>query len=258
MLSLDSIALLFILGFIGSFLSGMLGVGGAIINYPMFLYIPALMGLTVLTPHQTAGIVAVQVFFSALSGVFTYRKSKFLNKSLILYMGMSSLIGSLIGGIGSRWVSGATVTVIYGVLAILAVILIFIKRKERARTDEVLSFNRYLAASLSFLVGISAGIVGAGGAFLLVPIMLSILKIPLRVTIATSLAITFLSSIGSTFGKLVSHQILVGPALVVVVASLIASPLGAKLGQRVNGTVLKGILASLIILTAVKVWSGIV
>src|SRR5690625_5811312 len=38
------IIIIFIIGFIGSFISGMLGVGGSIINYPMLLYIPAALG----------------------------------------------------------------------------------------------------------------------------------------------------------------------------------------------------------------------
>lgn len=257
MISVSFIIVLFILGFIGSFLSGMLGVGGAIINYPMLLYIPPLLGVAILTPHHVAGIVAVQVFFSTLSGIFAYRKSNYLNRSLIIYMGISILAGSLLGGFGSKWVPGSAVNLVYGILALFAVILMFVKRKEVADPDQPLTFNRFWAVSLSFLVGISAGIVGAGGAFLLVPIMLSVLKIPLRVTIATSLAVTFISSIGSTFGKLVSHQILFLPSLIIVVASIIASPIGAKIGQKMNAKVLKGILAVLIILTAIKVWSGI-
>ena len=54
---------------------------------------------------------------------------------------------------------------------------------------------------LAFIVGASSGIVGAGGAFILVPIMLVILKLPTHMTIATSLAITFISSISITAGK---------------------------------------------------------
>ena len=78
-------------------------------------------------------------------------------------------------------------------------------------TDQV-TFNKWLAAGLAFIVGIGAGIVGAAGAFILVPIMLVVLKIPTRMTIATSLAITFISSIGTTVGKVITDQILYGPA----------------------------------------------
>lgn len=35
----------------------MLGVGGAIINYPLLLYIPVLFGFTGFNAHQVSGIV---------------------------------------------------------------------------------------------------------------------------------------------------------------------------------------------------------
>ncbi|MFC7391951.1 sulfite exporter TauE/SafE family protein [Scopulibacillus cellulosilyticus] len=256
-MSLSFIIILFVLGFVGSFLSGMLGVGGAIINYPLILYIPPLLGVAALTAHHVSGVVAVQVFFATLCGVFAYRKGGYLNKGLILYMGISILAGSLIGGYSSEWISENVVNFIYGILAILAVILMFIPRRDAVQPDQSLQYNRLLAMVLSFIVGICAGIVGAGGSFLLVPIMLTVLNIPMRVTIATSLAVTFISSIGSVTGKLLSHQILFWPSLIVVIASIIASPIGAKLGQKVNPKVLKVILLVLIIATTIKIWMGI-
>lgn len=86
------------------------------------------------------------------------------------------------------------------------------------------------------------------------PIMLTVLKIPMRVTIATSLAVTFISSIGTTAGKILTDQVLYGPALIMIIASLIAAPLGAKLGQRLNTKILQWILAVLILATAMKIW----
>lgn len=68
----------------------------------------------------------------------------------------------------------------------------------------------------AFTVGLLSGIVGAAGAFILVPIMLVILKVPTRVTIASSLAITLISSIGTTTGKLSTGDILLGPALIMI------------------------------------------
>lgn len=257
-MTLSFIIVLFILGFIGSFLSGMLGVGGAIINYPLILFIPPLLGLSSFSAHDVSGIVAVQVFFATLSGVFAYRKGGYLNKGLIIIMGASILSGSLIGGYGSQFLTGNMVNLIYGILALIAAILMFIpKRLADNRENETLHYNKILAAVLSFLVGLSAGIVGAGGAFLLVPMMVSVLKIPMRVTVATSLAITFISSIGSVVGKLVSHQILLLPAIIVILASIIASPLGAKLSQKMKPNVLKWIFVCLVIVTAIKIWSQI-
>lgn len=246
---------IFLIGFVGSYISGMVGIGGSIIKYPMLLYIPPLFGIAAFSAHEVSGISAIQVFFATISGVWAYRKSGYLNKTLIIYMGSAVLIGSFIGGYGSNLISEGSINLVYGILATIAAIMMFIPKKglDDIPADQVV-FNKWLAVVLAFIVGIAAGIVGAAGAFILVPIMLVVLKIPTRMTIATSLAITFISSIGSTVGKIVTDQVLYGPAAVMIVASILAAPLGAKAGQKMNTKVLQGILAVLILGTAVKIW----
>ena len=76
-------------------------------------------------------------------------------------------------------------------------------------------------------------------------------------TIASSLAITFISSIGSSFGKITTGQVEFIPAIIMVIASLIASPLGAKAGQKMSTKVLQVILAVIILTTAGKIWIDI-
>ena len=246
---------LFLIGFVGSFVSGMVGIGGSIIKYPMLLYIPPLLGLAAFSAHEVSGISAIQVFFATISGVWAYRKGGYLNKTLIIYMGSAILVGSFIGGYGSNLISEGSINLVYGILATIAAIMMFIPKKglDDIPADQVV-FNKWLATVLAFIVGIAAGIVGAAGAFILVPIMLVVLKIPTRMTIATSLAITFISSIGSTVGKIVTDQVLYGPAAVMIVASILAAPLGAKAGQKMNTKALQGILAVLILGTAIKIW----
>ncbi len=249
---------IFLIGFIGSYVSGMLGIGGSIIKYPMLLYIPPLFGIAAFSAHEVAGISAVQVFFATIGGVWVYRKGGYLNKSLIIYMGTSILIGSFIGGFGSKLMSENGINFTYGILAATAAIMMFIPKKgiDDIPLDQV-KFNKWLAAILSLIVGVGAGIVGAAGAFLLVPIMLVVLKIPTRMTIASSLAITFISSIGATVGKITTGQVDYYPAAIMVVASLIASPLGAMAGKKMNTKILQIILAILISGTAIKIWLDI-
>lgn len=257
-MGLAYIITIFLIGFIGSFISGMVGIGGSIIKYPMLLYIPPLFGLTAFTAHEVSGISAVQVLFATIGGVWAYRKGGYLNKMLILYMGAAILIGSFLGGFGSKTMSESGINMIYGILALSAAVMMFIPKKgvDEIPLDQV-KFNKWLAATLALIVGIGAGIVGAAGAFLLVPIMLVVLKIPTRMTIASSLAITFISSIGSFAGKVTTGQVDYLPALIMVVASLIASPLGAFAGKKINTKVLQIILAVLILATAIKIWVDI-
>ena len=55
------VVLLFVIGFIGSFLSGMLGIGGAIVKFPMILMLPPLFGFEAFTAHEVSGISSLDV-----------------------------------------------------------------------------------------------------------------------------------------------------------------------------------------------------
>lgn len=256
--------IMIVLGLIGSFFSGLLGIGGAIINYPLLLYVPPLFGAAHFSAHEVSSISMFQVFFASLAGVLAFQKRSkgkmgpsVVHKGLVVYMGISILAGSLIGGYISGMLQGDVINLIYGILAVLAIILMLIPRKGSDEYKENLHFNRVIAVVSAFIVGIVSGIVGAGGAFILIPIMLTLLKIPTRTTIASSLAIVFISAIGGVIGKLTGGHIPLWPTLFTVVGSLIGAPLGSKVSSKINVKVLRSGLVMLIVLTAVKVWSTI-
>lgn len=258
LMDLGLIITLFAIGFVGSAISGMVGIGGSIIKYPMLLYIPPALGFAAFTAQEVSAISAVQVFFATLAGMFAYRKGGYINKSLILTMGIAIIIGSFAGGFGSKYLPDQVINLVYAFLALIAAVMMFMPKKGDELEDYTkLAFNKPLAAVLAGVIGILSGIVGAAGAFITVPVMLVILKIPTRVAIASSLAITFIASIGSTVGKLMGGHTLLIPSLVMIVASMIASPIGAAIGKRMNTKLLQGILAILITATVVKIWMDI-
>lgn len=131
------------------------------------------------------------------------------------------------------------------------------EKGQRADAEGEVTFHKGLASAIAFVIGSVSGVLGAGGAFILVPVMLSILKIPVRMTIASSLAITFLSAIGASTGKVLTGQVMLLPAVVLMAASLVAAPIGAKVGQKINAVYLQWALAVMITATAVKIWLDI-
>ncbi|WP_139492107.1 sulfite exporter TauE/SafE family protein [Brevibacillus dissolubilis] len=254
-MSLALFVTLFAIGFVGSFISGLVGIGGSIIKYPMLLYIPPLLGVAAYSAHDVSGISAVQVFFATISGVWALRRDNLIHYPLVGYMGGAIIIGSFAGAYSGTYLSADTINLVYAILATLAAVMMFVPKKnceEKPLTD--LTFNRPIAVFSALLVGIASGIVGAAGAFILVPIMLLILRIPTRITIASSLAITFISSIGATTGKLMAGEVLLWPSAVMVLASILAAPLGAIVSKKLNTRFLQGVLAALILGTAVKIW----
>jgi len=250
------------LGLIGSFFSGLLGIGGAIINYPLLLFVPDWLGVARFSPQEVSSISMFQVFFASLSGVLAFRKrngkgSPLIHAGLVKDMGISILAGSLLGGVLSKYLSSESINLVYGILAIAAVVLMLMKNRGTEEIAPEVRYNRSIAIPSAFFVGIVSGIVGAGGAFVLIPIMLTVLKIPTRITIASSLAIVFISAIGGVLGKLTAGHIPVWPVLFTVIGSVIGAPLGSRVSARLNVNVLRYGLLILIGATAIKIWSDI-
>ncbi|EXX86595.1 membrane protein [Paenibacillus darwinianus] len=251
-----------LLGLVGSFFSGLLGIGGAILNYPLLLFVPSGLGLVSFTAQEVATISIFQVFFASLAGVIAFRtrgdQAALVHKGLVLYMGGSIWLGSLVGGFGSRYLQEEAINILYGTLAVIAVVLMLIPSRVKQDTAQgEIEFNKVIASAAAFMVGIVSGVVGAGGAFILIPIMLTVLKIPARVTIASSLAIVFVSAIGGAIGKITAGPFPVWPTVFVVLGSLIGAPLGSRVSSKIDVRILRYGLVVLIAATAVKVWVSI-
>ncbi|HZG16405.1 MAG TPA: sulfite exporter TauE/SafE family protein [Candidatus Bathyarchaeia archaeon] len=253
---------LFSVGLVGSFFSGLLGIGGAIINYPLLLFVPDWLGVARFTTQEVASISMFQVFFSSLAGVLAFRKKNGKNSALIHIglvkdMGGSILVASLFGGFISKYMSGEDINLVYGVLAVVAVFLMLLKNKGNEEAVTEITYNRMIAIPAAFAVGLVSGIVGAGGAFILIPIMMTVLKIPTRVTIASSLGIVFISAIGGVFGKLTAGHIPFMPTVFTVLGSILGAPMGSVVSARINVKWLRYGLIALISLTAMKIWTDI-
>ncbi|MEJ2614820.1 MAG: hypothetical protein P8Z35_07680 [Ignavibacteriaceae bacterium] len=63
-----------IIAFTVSLISGMLGLGGAIMLIPAYLYLPSLFGLDNLGIKNISGMTSLQVFATSLFGMLFHRK----------------------------------------------------------------------------------------------------------------------------------------------------------------------------------------
>jgi hypothetical protein len=119
---------------------------------------------------------------------------------------------------------------------------------------EHVTFSVWRAVAVCLVVGLMAGLVGAGGAFLLVPLLLVFVGIPIRVTIGSSLAITVVAAAAGVVGKLATGQVPLAPTLAVVLGAVPGAQLGAFVSRRLTGRSLRRVLFVVILVSAVRVW----
>jgi len=248
-----------VLGVLGGFLSGLLGLGGAIIMIPLMLLVPKILGLGALSMKAVAGLSMIQVVFASLSGVIRHRKNKFVNMKLLIYLGVSVAIGSSFGSVISKYMSNRDLLIIFGSIAVVAAVMMLIPQKgdEDISAPDAIAFNRPLAVVIGLIIGTLAGMVGAGGGFILIPIMLYVLKIPLRVTIGTSLGIVLIGAVMGAIGKIYTGQVDWLLALALIVSSIPSAQLGSIVSRKTSAVVLRYSLLAIIVFTCVQIWHKI-
>lgn len=250
---------LFFSGSAVGFLSGLLGIGGGIVMFPLLLYVPPLLGLEVIGVKNITGLTMIQGFFASLSAMLFYNKERFVNRQLVLTLGLSFFLSSLAGSFISKIVTDSLLLFIFGALALIASVMMLIPRSyaKDDLTEEQVKFNKPLAVFIGIFLGFLLGLVGQGGAFITVPVMLYVLKIPLRVTLGSTLAIGLFSATAGLIGKSATGQVPFSMAVVLLLGAVPFARLGAVISKRTKTPFLKWLLAFIIIVTAIKVWADI-
>jgi uncharacterized membrane protein YfcA len=111
---------------------------------------------------------------------------------------------------------------------------------------------------LGAFVGTLAAIMGVGGGFIMVPVMVYILRMPMHVVVGTSLfQILFTCADVTIMQAKTNHTVDFLLALILLIGSTIGAQLGAKISKRLKGDQLKIILASLVLVVMVKMLLGL-
>ena len=249
MIMVTSMIIMLLIGIFGGFISGLVGIGGAIIIYPMLLLLPPLVGLPTYSAYIASGLTSSQVFFSTLSGSFKAYKNKDFSRTLVLNMGSGMIIGSILGAILANLINVQFVNMVYIIIALLALILMFIKVVP---STSHIKFNRLLLITIGGIIGLVSGIVGAGGAFIIIPVLLVIFKLPMNMVVTNSIVIAFISSIGAFIIKLLQGYIPVNSAIPLILGSILFTPLGMKIGQKIPDYIQKMIVSILIVIAIIK------
>jgi len=108
------------------------------------------------------------------------------------------------------------------------------------------------------LVGVLAAIMGVGGGFIMVPVMVYLLRMPMHVVVGTSLFQILFTCINVTIMQSYSnHTVDFVLALLLLLGSTIGAQIGTKIGKKLKGDQLKILLASLVLLVCVKMMAGL-
>lgn len=139
--------------------------------------------------HTVLGLTAVFHVFSNLSKILLFRKG--IDRRLILYLGLPSILFVIIGGIATNYFPGKTLSVILSLFLIIFSLYFLLNRAN------VIKASNRNATFGGILSGFSAGLLGTGGAIR--GLTMAAFNLEKQVFIATSAFIDFLIDFSRTF-----------------------------------------------------------
>ena len=89
------------------------------------------------------------------------------------------------------------------------------------------------------VVGLLTGILGVGGGFLIVPALVMLLGMPMHHAVGTSLIVIAMNSVAGFIGHLSGMTIDLPLITVFIVAGVVGTFAGARLGKRLDATLLR-------------------
>jgi uncharacterized protein len=233
------------LGLATGVMLGLLGAGGSVLTVPALVY---LLGQPV-SEATTAALVIVSA--NAAVGAVGNARQGTINVRLAAGFGAASILGALIGSYLSSLVRGETVLFLLALVMLGSAWSLWRGRPERA---EVRSRSRparvALVASLGFTVGVLTGFFGVGGGFLIVPVLVLLLDLPVRLAIGTSLLIITVTALAGLAGHLVSGGVSWPITLAFGAAGMVGAWVGSRGGRHLTSETLSRAFAIMLVAVA--------
>ena len=245
--------LLFLMGLIGGFLAGLIGIGGGVMYILVLPYLLSGMGF----PQEeiVQYTIANSIFgtmFAALAGNISHIKQRFFFWKEVLVIGLLGTMASL------STLYFLVNTTAYQMLEFnIAVILImlFIAFRTLVQVKQKVGGNAEKKATISLLsaVGISAGSIsalsGLGGGTVIIPVLNSGLKMSMKKAKSISLGVIFITALALSIFNLNEVPIsdfrnqntgyIVWPlALTISSGVIIGSPFGVTVSKKLSNKVI--------------------
>ena len=260
------IVALLAMGCFGGFAAGLLGIGGGMILVPFITMILVARGVPdELVVHMAIATSLGTIMFTSLSSVRAHHKHGAVVWRIVKLLAPGILIGSTIGPWIGKQMNTATLSVFFGVFVAFSATQMLINKKPAAARDLPKAPGMFAAGGV---IGVLAGLVGAGGGFVSVPFM-TWCGVRIHQAVATSAALGFPIALAGTLANIVygwgepglpaySLGFIYVPALLIIVAaSVVMAPIGARTAHKMPVRQLQRVFAVILYsLAAYMFWKA--
>jgi uncharacterized membrane protein YfcA len=271
-----NIFLILAMGAAVGFVSGLFGIGGGFLMTPLLIFVG-------ITPAVAVASVASHIAASSFSGAIAYWRRRAIDPTLALVLLIGGTMGTALGVSTFtflRSLGQLDLTIALSYVALLTTVggvmfweglraMMRVRRGVPAprRTHNwvhalplKVRFKRskiYLSVIPVVVIGILIGFLGAvmgiGGGFILVPIMIYLLRVPTTTVIGTSMLLTLVTMLFATLLHAVTNHLVDAVlALLLMVGGVTGAQFGARAGQKIRSEQLRLLLGLLILAVGIR------
>lgn len=235
------------IGLFAGFMSGMFGIGGGSVRIPL-LYVA---GLPLLSAFGTNLLV---IPISSFVGALSHRKN--INWKIVPYVLIGGALGSILGAFLAGLIPNLMLSILFVIISIITVLGIYFNRISPKLAQKINPKTGYFIGGTFFLNLITGMRGGSGGS--LFPPFLRMMKLEIHNAIATSLFVTIFTASAGVIIFWYRGDIVLLPALVVVIGSIIGVRLGSIISLKTKPNWLEiGLSVFVIILALITVFKAI-
>jgi hypothetical protein len=261
------------MGLAVGFISGMFGIGGGFLMTPLLIFIG-------ISPAVAVASVASHIAASSCTGAITYWRRRAIDVALAMMLLSAGIIGTAFGvWLFTELRALDQLDLVIGLsyvtlLSIVGALMIYesVRAELRARKGMPATLRRpgshnwihglplkmrfkrskiYVSAipvwAIGFVIGFIGAILGIGGGFLLVPMLIYFLRVPTATVIGTSMVLTLITMASATVMHAVTNHLVDAIlALILMVGGVIGAQFGVRTGQKMRGERLRLLLGLLV------------
>jgi len=274
-----NVLLILAMGAAVGFVSGMFGIGGGFLMTPLLIFVG-------IAPAVSVASVASHIAASSFSGALSYWRRRAIDPALATVLLTGGVVGTALGvwtftllrNLGQL---DLTISLSYVILLTAVGSLMFwegLRALLRIRRGDPVNLRRsgshswvhglplkmrfkrskiYLSVipviAVGLLIGFIGAVMGIGGSFILIPILIYWLRIPTSTVIGTSMVLTLVTMVVATLLHAVTNHLVDAVlALILMVGGVTGAQFGARAGQKIRGEHLRLLLGLLILAVGVR------
>ncbi len=261
------------------FVSGMFGVGGGFLMTPLLIFIG-------IAPAVAVASVTSHMAASSFSGALSYWRRRAIDPMLAFVLLCGGIAGTALGVwffVLMRSVGQLDLMIALSYVVLLTAVgglMVYegIRAILRSRRGQVplagrtgnrnwihalplkIRFKRskmYLSVipvvTIGLLIGFIGAVMGVGGGFILVPMLIYLLRVPTSMVVGTSMVLTLVTMlIATVLHAATNHLVDAVLALILMIGGVTGAQFGARAGQRIRGEQLRLLLGLLVLAVGIR------